>query len=138
MCHEYLEETYEADVSESLRDILYYKQTTDKKGRNIRDKTSGLPPILYANRYLVKDDTIHSWIRRKGVDTADYWLCYEKYCIVKLDLIVDSIYISENCASIQTKVDTFYIQPSAYTRWGEPMLWINDSASDEDSDGELE
>ena len=31
-CHKYLEKTYGADVSERLRDILYYKQTTDKHG----------------------------------------------------------------------------------------------------------
>ena len=46
LCHEHLEESYEErDASERLSEILYYKTTTDKKGRKKRDES--FPPVLY-------------------------------------------------------------------------------------------
>ena len=36
-CCEYLEAKYGSDVFERLNEILYYKQTIDKKGRKKRD-----------------------------------------------------------------------------------------------------
>ena len=124
VCHEYLEETYDADVSERLRDILYYKQTTDKKGRKKIDES--FPPVLYAKLiYSGKDQKILSLFRTKGDDKVDPMMYFEKYCTVKVALIVDSIYISESCVSIQIKVSECYVKPQALSL--KPMLTIEES-----------
>ena len=123
VCHEYLEETYEVDVSERLSELLYYKQTTDKKGRKKRDEST--PPVLYAKLiYSGKNDTIYSLFRTKGDDKVDPMLYFEKYCTLKVALIVDNIYISETSVSIQVKVSEAYVKPQ---RKIEPMLTIEDS-----------
>ena len=130
MCHEYLEETYDADISERLRDILYYKQTTDKKGRIKRDEST--PPVLYAKLIYSGNATrkILSLFRTKGDDTLDPMMYFEKYCTVKVALIVDNIYISESCVSIQIKVSECYVKPQKVEL--KPMLIIEDS--DEESE----
>ena len=123
LCLEYLEETYETDVSERLSDLLYYKQTTDKKGRKKRDES--VSPVLYAKLiYSGKNDKILSLFRTKGDDRVDPMMYFEKYCIVKLALIVENIYISETSVSIQIKVSECYVKPQ---RKIEPMLTIEDS-----------
>ena len=123
LCHEYLEETYETDVSERLSDLLYYKQTTDEKGRKKRDES--VSPVLYAKLiYSGKNDKILSLFRTKGDDRVDPMMYFEKYCIVKLALIVENIYISETSVSIQIKVSECYVKPQ---RKIEPMLTIEDS-----------
>ena len=123
LCHEYLEETYEADVSERLSDLLYYKQTTDEKGRKKRDES--VSPVLYAKLiYSGKNDKILSLFRTKGDDRVDPMMYFEKYCTVKLALIVENIYISETSVSIQIEVSECYVKPQ---RKIEPMLTIEDS-----------
>ena len=120
-CHDYLEEMY--DISECLRDLLYYKQTTDKKGGKKRDESAS--PVLYAKLiYSGKNDEIISLFRTKGDDNVDPMMYFEKYCTVKLALIVDSIYINETSASIQIKVSECYIKPQKKIK---PMLTITDS-----------
>ena len=130
-CHKYLEETYGADVSERLRDILYYKNTTDKHGVTKKDET--IPPVLYTKLiYSGKSKSIVSLFRTKNdiqeVDKVDPMLYFEKYCTVKMALIIESIYISETSASIQVKVSECYVKPQKL----KPLLSI------EDSDEELE
>ena len=135
MCHEYLEETYGSDVSERLSELLYYKQTTDKKGRKKRDEST--PPVLYAKLiYSGKDERskILSLFRTKGdesIESIDPMLYFEKYCTVKVALIVDNIYISETSVSIQVKVSECYVKPQ---RKIEPLLMIRDSDSDEEAE----
>ena len=108
--HKYLEKTYGADVSERLREILYYKTTTNKKGKKIKDES--FPPVLYAKLiYSGKEDKIISLFRTKGDDKVDPMLYFERYCTVKLALIIESIYISETSVSIQVKVNDCYVKP---------------------------
>ena len=133
--HEYLEETYNSDVSGSLSEILYYKQSLDKKGRKKRDES--FPPILYAKLICSGKDQstkILSLFRTKGEESIDPMEYFRKICIVKLALIVDSIYISETYVSIQVKVRECYVKPPSfpYLSTFEPLLTI------EDSDEELE
>ena len=129
LSHEYLDETYGVDVSERLRDILYYKMTTDKKGKQKRDES--IPPVLYAKLiYSGKDQKILSLFRTKGDDKVDPMLYFEKYCTVKVALIIESIYISDEYVSIQIKVSECYVKPQS--RRLEPLLII------EDSDEEIE
>lgn len=134
LCYEYLNETYDGDEVcgavdevERLSDLLYYKQTTDKKGRKKRDESA--PPILYAKlMYSGKNDKILSLFRTKGDDRVDPMMYFEKYCTVKLALVVESIYIGENSVSIQMKVSECYVKPQ---RKIEPMLTIEDSDDEE-------
>ena len=131
VCQEHLEETYEErDVSERLSEILYYKTTTDKKGRKKRDES--FPPVLYAKLiYSGKGDPkILSLFRTKN-DNIDPMLYFEKYCTVKMALIIDSIYISEGSVSIQTRVSECYVKPQKGITI-KPILEI------EESDEEIE
>ena len=111
VCHEYLEEAYEErDASERLSEILYYKTTTDKKGRKKRDES--FPPVLYQKLiYSGKTGSILSLFRTKNDDNVDPMEYFEKYCTVKVALIIDSIYISESSVSIQTRVSECYVKP---------------------------
>ena len=135
VCHEYLEETYEErDASERLSEILYYKTTTDKKGRKKIDESGSFSPVLYAKLiYSGKNDQIMSLFRTKGDDNVDPMLYFEKYCTVKVALIIDSIYISETSVSIQTRVSECYVKPQR--RSLEPMLIIDPKdLSDEETE----
>ena len=121
-CRKYLEKTHGADVSECLRNILYYKQTTDELGTKKDEK---IPPVLYAKLiYSGKSQSIVSLFRTKGDDNVDPMLYFEKYCTVKMALIIESIYISETSASIQVKVSECYVKPQ---RKLTPLLSIEDS-----------
>ena len=130
LSHENLDETYGVDVSETLRPILYYKMTTDKRGRKKRDVT--VSPILYPKLiYSEKKQSIVSLFRRKGEGKVDPMLYLEKYCTVKLALIVDSIYISDTSVSIQVKVRECYVKPQKAFK---PLLEIEESSSDEETE----
>ena len=127
-CHKYLEKTYRGDTAVRLRDILYYKQTIDEQG--VTKKDESLPPVLYAKLiYSGKSQSIVSLFRTKGDDNVDPMLYFEKYCTVKMALIIESIYVSETSVSIQVKVSECYVKPQ---RKLTPLLTI------EDSDEELE
>ena len=52
-------------------------------------------------------------------------LYFEKYCTVKLALIIESIYISKTFASIQIKVSECYVKPQRKIK--PLMLTITDS-----------
>ena len=132
LSHEYLDETYGVDVSERLSEILYYKMTTDKKGRKKRDESGSFPPVLYAKLiYSGKDQKILSLFRTKGDDNVDPMLYFEKYCTVKVALIIESIYISDEYVSIQTRVSECYVK--SQNRFPvKPLLTIEDSDSDEE------
>ena len=134
LSHEYLDETYGVDVSERLRDILYYKMTTDKKGKQKRDESGSFPPVLYAKLiYSGKaEGKILSLFRTKGDDKVDPMMYFEKYCTVKVALIIDSIYISDEYVSIQVKVSECYVKPQKLKL--EPMLTIAEELSDEETE----
>ena len=128
LSHENLDETYGVDVSETLRPILCHKMTTDKRGRKKRDET--VSPVLWPKLiYSRKKQSIVSLFRRKGEDKVDPMLYFEKYCKVKLALIVDSIYISDTSVSIQVKVRECYVKDQ---KAFEPLLEIEESSCDEE------
>ena len=133
LCYEYLDETYGVDVSERLSESLYYKTSTDKKGRKKRDES--FPPVLYAKLlYSGKDSKnpkILSLFRTKGDNNVDPMLYFEKYCTVKMALIIDSIYINDEHVSLQLRVSECYVKPHTLCSI-KPLLEI------EESDEELE
>ena len=129
LSHEYLDETYGVDVSERLRDILYYRMTIDEKGKQERDES--FPPVLYAKLiYSGRAEAILSLFRTKGDNKVDPMLYFENYCTVKMALIIESIYISDEYVSIQIKVCECYVKPQKLKI--EPLLII------EPSDEEIE
>ena len=139
LCYEYLDETYGVDVSERLSESLYYKQTTDKKGRKKRDES--FPPVLYAKLIYSgkesKNPKILSLFRTKNdkvVVNVDPMLYFEKYCTVKMALIIDSIYINDEYVSLQLRVSECYVKPQAFSI--KPLLEIeeSDSSSGEEYD----
>ena len=140
-CYEYLEETYDSDVSERLSEILYYIHSLDEHGKR-KKRDESFPPILYAKLLcLEEEDLIFSLFRTKGKKSIDPMDYFRKICKVKLALIIDSIYISETSVSIQVKVRECYVKPlpqipyyKAFTF--KPLLTIRDSDSDEET-GEL-
>ena len=114
---------------------MYYKMTTDKKGRKKIDESGSFSPVLYAKLiYSGKGEgKIMSLFRTKGDDNVDPMLYFEKYCTVKVALIVDSIYISETSVSIQTRVSECYVKPQAFSI--KPMLVIDPKdLSDEETE----
>ena len=124
---EYLERDFE---SKRMRDILYYKQTTNKHGKNIRDER--FPPVLYAKLiYSGRDQKILSLFRTKGDDNVDPMLYFKKYCTVKLALIIESIIIGHQYNTIQVKVSECYVKPQKLKL--KPLLTIRDSDSDEET-----
>ena len=135
LCHEYLDETYGVDVSSSLRDFVYYKTITDKRGRKKRDET--VPPVLYPKLiYSRKKQSIRTLFRTKVdgvVDKVDPMLYFDKYCTVKMALIIESICIGETFASIQVKVRECYVKPQKAYAF-EPVLEIEESSSDEETE----
>lgn len=121
MCHEYSEDTYGADVSERLSEILHFKHDDESA-----------PPVLYAKLiYSGKRAKILSLFRTKGNDRADPMMYFEKYCMVKLALCVESIYISDTSVSIQIKVSECYVKPQRGQIPLEPMLTIEESDDEE-------
>ena len=111
--------------------------TTDKHGnKQKRDESESFPPVLYAKLIYsgTPRDKILSLFRTKNgkvVDKVDPMLYFEKYCTVKMALIIESIYISDEYVSIQIKVRECYVKPSQKI---EPMLAIRDGDSDEESE----
>ena len=103
LCHEYLEETYGFDVSERLSKVL----KRDKSGPLLYAKLicSGKADeklkILSPFKMKVKDSV-------KSIDPMSYFV---NYCKMKMDLIIDSIYISETSVSIQVKLSECYLEP---------------------------
>ena len=105
--------------------------TTDKVGPEgfslSQYKSESFPPVLYAKLIYSRkaEGKILSLFRTKGDDNVDPMMYFEKYCTVKLALIIESIYISDVYASIQVKVSECYVKPQKLKL--EPMLIIEES-----------
>lgn len=107
--YKHLEDVYGPEQANELKEIFYYNEITDKKGRNKRDEST--PPILYVKLvYPRKDDRIFSLFRTKGDDNVDPLKYLNKYCTVKAALLVDGMYMSENAVYVQLKVSEAYVK----------------------------
>ena len=114
LSQQYLEYEYGPDMASSLSSLLYYKQEeyTDKKGKKKtrRDQTSA--PVLYAKLfYSEKSKKILSLFKGKGGKDLKPFDYIDQYCVVKLALIIEGIFISKTVTSLQIKVHECYIKP---------------------------
>ena len=114
LSQQYLESEYGPDMASSLSSPLYYKQEeyTDKKGKKKtrRDQTSA--PVLYAKLfYSEKSKKILSLFKGKGGKDLKPFDYIDQYCVLKLALIIEGIFISKTVTSLQIKVHECYIKP---------------------------
>ena len=134
MCQSYLENEYGPDLASSLSSPFYYKQIeyTDKKGRNKTKVDEPSAPALYAKLiYSEKSKKILSLFKGKGGKDLNPFKYINKYCNVKLALIIEGIFISRTVTSLQIKVHECYVKP---LKPREALLSIDEE--EEESEGE--
>ena len=135
-CQSHLESEYGADLASSLSLPFYYKQIeyTDKKGKKKTKVDESSAPVLYAKLiYSEKSKKILSLFKGKGGKDLNPFKYINQYCNVKLALIIEGIFISNNVTSLQIKVHECYIKP---LKPREALLTIDEEDSDSDSKGE--
>lgn len=72
-----------------------------------------------------------SLFRSKGNKTVNPFDFFNQYCKVKIDLIIESIYLSKNIVSLQIKVHEVYAKP---VKPRETLLSIKESDDEESED----
>ncbi|PFX19578.1 hypothetical protein AWC38_SpisGene16012 [Stylophora pistillata] len=119
MCYEYLDDVYGTDVAESIKFPLVEKE--------------GKAPILYPRlMYNPKSYTIRTLFHTKGGRTYNPRDCRD-YCKVKMSIVVDSIYLSDEYASVQLKVNDVYIQPLAQKKV-QPLAILSEDEEEDEED----
>ena len=111
---QYLENEYGADLASTLSSPFYYKQEeyTDKKGKKKTRIDPSSAPVLYAKLiYSEKSKKILSLFKTKGKKDLNPFKYINQYCNVKMALIIEGIFISNNVTSLQIKVHECYIIP---------------------------
>ena len=122
-CHKKLDEEYCTEMANCLNYPLYQK-----------DKTK--PPVLYAKlMYSERLDKIISLFRVKGNKNPDPLDFLNKYCNVKLALLIEGIYISDEVVSIQMKVHEVYVKP---LKQRQSLLNIEEEEEQEEEESEEE
>ena len=110
----HLENEYGADMASSLPSPFYYKKEeyTDKKGKKRTKVDLSSSPVLYAKLiYSEKSKKILSLFKTKGKKDLNPFKYINQYCNVKMALIIEGIFISNNVTSLQIKVHECYIIP---------------------------
>ena len=130
----HLENEYGPDLASSLPSPFYYKKEEykDKKGkkRTIIDASSS--PVLYAKLiYSEKSKKILSLFSTKGKKNLNPFKYINQYCNVKMALITEGIFISNNVTSLQIKVHECYIIP---LKPRESLLMIEEEEESEDEE----
>ena len=114
LSQQHLENEYGPDLASSLSSPFYYKQIeyTDKKGKKRTKVDESSAPILYAKLiYSEKSKKILSLFKTKGKKDLNPFKYINQYCNVKMALIIEGIFISNNVTSLQIKVHECYIIP---------------------------
>ena len=129
----HLENEYGADLASTLPSPFYYKKEeyTDKKGKKRTKVDISSSPVLYTKLiYSEKSKKILSLFRTKGKKDLNPFKYINQYCNVKMALIIEGIFISNNVTSLQIKVHECYIIP---LKPRESLLTIEE---EEESEGE--
>ena len=124
-------------MASHLSNIFYYKQIeyTDKKGKTKKKKDDAAAPVLYARLiYSDKSKKILSLFRLKGNANVNPFDYLNQYCKAKMALIIESIYLSKNIASLQIKANEVFIKPLKPRK---ALLTIKEN-DDDDSEEESE
>ena len=138
LSQQHLENEYGADLASSLSSPFYYKQEeyTDKKGKKRTKVDESSAPGLYAKLiYSEKSKKILSLFKTKGKKDLNPLKYINQYCNVKMALIIEGIFISNNVTSLQIKVHECYIKQLEPRK---SLLTIDEKSSDSDSDSDSE
>ena len=133
LSQQHLENEYGPDLASSLSSPFYFKQEeyTDKKGKKKTRIDPSSAPVLYAKLiYSEKSKKILSLFKTKGKKDLNPFKYINQYCNVKMALIIEGIFISNNVTSLQIKVHECYIMP---LKPRESLLTIEE---EEESEGE--
>ena len=134
---QHLENEYGADLASTLSSPFYFKQEeyTDKKGEKKTRIDHSSAPVLYAKLiYSEKSKKILSLFKGKGGKDLNPFKYINQYCNVKLELIIEGIFISKTVISLQIKVHECYVKP---LKPRESLLTIEEENEDEDEDEEI-
>ncbi|PFX12773.1 hypothetical protein AWC38_SpisGene23215 [Stylophora pistillata] len=120
ICYQYLDDVYGTDVAESIKFPLVEKE--------------GKAPVLYPKlMYSQKSGRIRTLFHSKEESKVDPLECLD-YCKVKMSIVVDSIYLGLDYASVQLKVNDVYVHRLPQTQV-QPLAVLEE---DELEDEELE
>ena len=131
ICRLHLESEYGADLASSLSSPFYYKQIeyTDKKGKKKTKIDESSAPVLYAKLiYSEKSKKILSLFKTKGKKDLNPFKYIDQYCNVRMELIIEGIFISKTVTSLQIKVHECYVKP--LKPW-ESLLTIDEESYEE-------
>ena len=137
LSQQHLENEYGPDQASSLSSPFYYKQIeyTDKKGKKRTKVDESSAPVLYAKLiYSEKSKKILSLFKTKGKKDLNPFKYINQYCNVKMALIIEGIFISNNVTSIQIKVHECYIKP---LKPRESLLTIEEEEEEEEDSEEV-
>ena len=127
LSHQHLEKKYGADLSSPL----YYKniEYTDKKGKKKTKVDESSAPILYPK--IIYSEKSNKFItlfkNKKGCLDPLKYIDYN--CRVKLALIFEGIFISDNTTSLQIKVHECYVKDLEPRK---SLITINEESDDDD------
>ncbi|PFX12025.1 hypothetical protein AWC38_SpisGene24086 [Stylophora pistillata] len=123
ICYEHLDEFYGTDVAESIKFPLVEKE--------------GKAPVLYPRlMYSQKTEKIRTLFHSKEESKVEPLECLD-YCKVKMTIVVDSIYLGDEYASVQLKVNDVYVHLLPQ-RQVQPLAVLEEDEFEEEEDFEDE
>ena len=113
ICFQHLEDSFGPELANDLKSPLYYKniEYTDKKDKKKKKRDGNSAPVLSAKFIYSKKNykilTLLKTKKNKSVDPFDY---LNQYCRVKVPLIIEGLYLSNNVVSLQIKNHEVYVK----------------------------
>ncbi|PFX23308.1 hypothetical protein AWC38_SpisGene12151 [Stylophora pistillata] len=121
LCRDHLEEVYGEELAGMMKFPMVEKE--------------GKPPILYTKlMYSEKTQRIHTLFHSKEKSKENPLDYLDQYIKVKMAILVDSIYISDNTVSAQLKLHDVFVRPLPQRM---ALVTISEDELEEDED-ELE
>ena len=98
LCYEHLKNVFGSETAKMLKIPLIEK---DER-----------PPILYSKLIFSKKvHKIHTLFHSRGNDKENPLDYLDQYCKVKMSLMIESIYISDETVTVQIKVNDIFVKP---------------------------
>ena len=101
-----------------MKSPRYFKKIeyTDNKRKKKLKIDENSAPVLYAQLiYSEKSKKILSLFKSKGNKSVDPFDYLDQYCKVKVALIFEGLYLSNNIVSLQIKVHEAYVKKNTKT-----------------------
>ncbi|PFX21389.1 hypothetical protein AWC38_SpisGene14141 [Stylophora pistillata] len=116
LCYEHLENLYGPEIPEMLKLPLIERE--------------GKAPILYSKLiFSKKTQNIHTLFRSRENAKENPLDYHDQYCKVKMELIIDSIYISDEAVTVQIKVNDIFVKPLPQRQ---PLVSLSSDEEDEE------